>query len=237
MDNKKIVNKNYYDVIQEEAVLLFLKSESKEERSRIYRDHLQDPIDKMIEIIIRRYHLERKFEDFNTIHADALSFLMTKFEKFKPEKNKKSYSYFGTICRNYLKGEVIKEYKKNRLHTDIEIVESELLDRADQKYRIDEDPFNMNAFIEKLMQRLKDELISEDLNDNEFKVGHSLVKILEEWEVLFVDDDNKNHTKFNKNLILLYIRNMTGLTTKEIRNSMKRFKTLYFIFKNDFIED
>lgn len=87
------------------------------------------------------------------------------------------------------------------------------------------------------MDKLKEEINSENLNDNEFKVGHSLIKILEDWEELFADASNKSHTKFNKNLILLYIRNMTGLSTKEIRNSMKRFKTLYFIFKNDFIEE
>jgi len=235
MVNKK--NKNYYDIDQEQAVLLFLKSKSNEERTKIYREHLQDPINKMIEIIIRRYKLERKSEDFPDIHADALSFLMTKFDKFKPERNKKSYSYFGTICRNYLKGELIKEYKKNRLHTDIETAESELLERADQKYRIDDDGFNTSVFLEKLMDKLKEEINSENLNDNEFKVGHSLIKILEDWEELFADASNKSHTKFNKNLILLYIRNMTGLSTKEIRNSMKRFKTLYFIFKNDFIEE
>jgi len=230
-------NKNYYDIDQESAVLLFLKSKSNEERTKIYREYLQEPINKMIEIIIRRYKLERKLDQFEDIHADALSFLMTKFDKFEPERNKKSYSYFGTICRNYLRGELIKEGKKNRLHTDIDMVESELMGRSDQTYNIDEEKFNANLFIEKLMVKLKEELISDDLTDNEFKVGHSLVKILEEWEELFNDSDNKNHTKFNKNLILLYIRNMTGLTTKEIRNSMKRFKTLYFIFKNDFIED
>jgi hypothetical protein len=181
--------------------------------------------------------LERKLDAFSDIHADALSFLMTKFDKFKPEKNKKSYSYFGTICRNYLRGELIKEYKKNRLHKDIETAESELLERSDQKYRIDEDGFNTNLFIEKLMEKLKEEINLVDLGENEFKVGHALIKIFEEWEELFADSSNKNHTKFNKNLILLYIRNMTGLSTKEIRNSMKRYKTLYFIFKNDFIED
>jgi hypothetical protein len=66
------------------------------------------------------------------------------------------------------------------------------------------------------------------------------VKILEDWRVLFVnkgEKGNKNSTKFNKNLVLFYIRNITGLNTKEIRNSMKRFKSLYVIFKDKFIEE
>jgi hypothetical protein len=64
-----------------------------------------------------------------------------------------------------------------------------------------------------------------------------LVKILEEWRELFSQvNDGKNSPKFNKNLILLYIRNMTGLNTKEIRNSMKRFKSLYRIFKDNYLD-
>ena len=61
--------------------------------------------------------------------------------------------------------------------------------------------------------------------------------ILQEYDKLFNDGEEKNSSKFNKNLILLYIRNITGLETKEIRKSLDRFKSLYKIFKNDFIED
>jgi len=234
---EKKVSKNYYDVDQEKAVLLFLEAKSVEERTKIYREYLMKPIEKMIESIIRKYHLERKSYEFNDLQTDCLSFLMTKFDKFKPEKNKKSYSYFGTICKNYLRGELIKEHKKNRILTDIETAEPELITREDQKYRIDEDHFNISLFMDQLIDKIKETLNSDDLTDNEFKIGHSLIKILEEWETLFADDENKNSPKFNKNLILLYIRNITSLSTKEIRNSMKRFKDLYSVFKNDFIED
>ena len=50
--------------------------------------------------------------DFTDIHTDTHSFLMTKVDKFKPDKNKKAYSYFGTICKNYLMGQIIKDQKE-----------------------------------------------------------------------------------------------------------------------------
>lgn len=234
MDKK---NKQYYDIDQERAVVLFLESTSNEERTKIYREYLMKPIDKMVQSIIRKYHLERKSYDFDDIHADCLSFLMTKFDKYDPLRNKKSYSYFGTICKNYLRGELIKEGKKNKMLTDIDTAEPEIMGRDDQKYRIDEDVFNMSVFMDQLIDRIKDDLDKNDLTDNEFKIGHSLIKILEEWETLFAGSGDKNSPKFNKNLILLYIRNITGLSTKEIRNSMKRFRSLYSIFKNEFIEE
>ena len=162
---------------------------------------------------------------------------MTKFDKFKPEKGKRSFSYFGTICKNYLFGEMVKEYKKNMSLVDIDQSEGDVLKRDELLYRIDNDDLDLNIFIESLTSSIKKDMEADNLSENEFKVGHSLVKILEEWRELFSDvNDGKNSPKFNKNLILLYIRNMTGLNTKEIRNSMKRFKSLYKVFKDDYLD-
>ena len=47
----------------------------------------------------------------------------------------------------------------------------------------------------------------------------------ENYENIFVGTDNN---KFNKNIILLSLREMTNLSTKEIRTSMKKFRVIYF---------
>jgi hypothetical protein len=235
---KKKTNRNYYGVDQEAAVVSFLNAKNVAEKEKIYREFLQEPINKMIESIIRTYKLYRQSYEFNDLHADTLSFLMTKFDKFKPEKGNKSFSYFGTVCKNYLYNEMMKEYKKNTSFVNIDDTEQDFLRREDLLYRIDEPDSDLTNFIDQLALSIKEELRTENLTDNEFKVGHSLVKILEEWRELFNQNDHsKNSTKFNKNLILLYIRNMTGLNTKEIRNSMKRFKSLYALFKNKYLEE
>ena len=41
--------------------------------------------------------------------------------------------------------------------------------------------------------------------------------------------------KFNKNLILYYMREMTSLNTKDIRNAMKRYKIIYNVLKQESI--
>ena len=40
------------------------------------------------------------------------------------------------------------------------------------------------------------------LTENELKVGTALTKILDEWEVLFDDDNVPGKNKFNKNFCL-----------------------------------
>jgi predicted SprT family Zn-dependent metalloprotease len=89
---------NYFDVREETAVVKFLLTESSEEKNKIYNEFLRNPLDKMISSIIRRYKLYRKDMDFIEIHTDTHSFLMTKIDKFKPEKGKKGL----LILWNYL---------------------------------------------------------------------------------------------------------------------------------------
>ena len=225
---RKAVNLNYFDVREETAVRNFLLAESSHEKNKIYNEFLKAPLDKMISSIIRRYKLYRKDMDFNEIHCDTHSFLMTKVDKFKPDKNKKAYSYFGTICKNYLMGQIIKDQKETNRKISYEDISSSLEERPDMSYRIDEDIVESDVIINQYLQELKEFIESENLNDNETKLGYALIDLFDNYESIFSGADNN---KFNKNVILLSLREMTNLSTKEIRSSIKRFKKLYTVIQ------
>jgi len=106
---RKRVNDLYFGPKEEEAVVKFLNlgvmipdirdpkfkinpdkarqlwtgtTEDAFERDRIYNRELKDPLNKMIESIIRKYKLYPKGMTFEDIHTDTLSFLATKMSKF-----------------------------------------------------------------------------------------------------------------------------------------------------------
>jgi hypothetical protein len=226
---RKAVKENYFDVREEEAVRNFLIAETSYEKNKIYNQFLRLPLDKMISSIIRRYKLYRKDMDFQEIHTDTHSFLMTKVDKFKPDKNKKAYSYFGTICKNYLMGQIIKDQKETNRKISYEDISSSLEERPDMSYRIDDDVIETDYVINKYLDELKDYIESEQLNDNEKKLGYALIDLFDNYESIFSGADNN---KFNKNVILLSLREMTNLSTKEIRSSIKRFKKLYIVIQS-----
>lgn len=232
---KKQTNKPYYGELQEQAVIKFLNAETVEEKQKIYSEFLEKPINRMIEMIIKTYRLYRKSYEFRDLHTDALSFLITKFDKFNPAENKKSFSYFGTICRNYLYGEMVKEYKRDIKHIDYDQITGDLMERDDMIYYIDNEcNTDLTLFIKELVTVLRNDLENNQLTPNEVNVGYALVNVLDNWGELF--NDVHGSSKFNKNLVLLYLRDITGLTTKEIRNAMKRFKPIYQLFKGDYFE-
>ena len=187
---RKPTTNNYFDEREETAVRSFLVAETQEEKNKIYNEFLKEPLDKMISSIIRRYKLYRRDMNFEEVHTDTHSFLMTKIDKFKPSKEKKAYSYFGTICKNYLMGQIMKDQKE----------------------------MNRKSII----------------NEDEKKLGSAIYDLFENYSLIFPDSNNN---KFNKNIILFELREMTNLSTKEIRTSIKKFKKLYFDLVQEILKD
>lgn len=217
-------SENYFDVREELAVRMFLTATTVDEKNKIYNEFLRYPLDKMISSIIRRYKLYRKDMDFIEIHNDTHSFLMTKVDKFVPSKEKKAYSYFGTICKNYLMGQIQKDQKEFNRKISYEDISGDLENSMEMVYYLDIEPENDSNLIQNLIFSIKEILEDKDLTDNEYKLGLALSDIFENYYSIFPASDNN---KFNKNLILLSLREITNMSTKEIRASMKRYKKLY----------
>ncbi len=215
---------NYFDEREENAVRMYLTATTFEEKNKIYNDYLKHPLDKMISSIIRRYKLYRKDMNYDEVHIDTHSFLMTKIEKFKPSKEKKAYSYFGTICKNYLMGQIIKDQKETNRKISYEDISSDLENSEQFSYSLDKDTIDYSSVINKFLIELDLFIKNEKLSENEHKLGMALYDLFDNYESIFIGNDNN---KFNKNIVLLSLREMTNLSTKEIRSSMKKFKVIY----------
>lgn len=231
---KKNASKDYFGEAQEQAVIRFLNSDSEIERNKIFNEYLRKPLIIMVESIIRRYKLYRKDYDFDDQHTDTMSFLLTKVDKFDPGKNKKAYSYFGTICKNYLMGAIQKDAKERNRSVPYEDISSSIDDSIDMSYVIDKQNIDYRDIISKINIDLDDFMANGQLSENEEKLGYALIEIFGNFETIFqVGKGNK----FNKNLILLSLREMTALNTKEIRISLKKYKKFYKNIIEDLIKD
>jgi hypothetical protein len=230
---RKRTQKIYFGEDQEKAVVSYLESTDEAERNKIFNEYLREPLITMVESIIRRYKLYRKDYDFTDLHTDTMSFLITKINKFDHTKNHKAYSYFGTICKNYLMGAIQKDNKEQNRSVSYEDVSSDIEERTDLAYYIDEEHIDYSNIIIKLSVELETYIDNEVLTDNERKLGYALLEIFSNFDKIFqVGDGNK----FNKNLILLSLREMTSLSTKEIRISIKKYKVLYEGILGKFLE-
>jgi predicted SprT family Zn-dependent metalloprotease len=224
---------NYFDEREENAVRMYLTAETFDEKNKIYNEFLKHPLDKMISSIIRRYKLYRKDMNFEEVHVDTHSFLMTKIDKFKPAKEKKAYSYFGTICKNYLMGQIMKDQKETNRKISYEDISSDLQHSPDMIYYIENDGITTEEIIKNFLKKLTDTMGDKQITEQEIKLGQALYDMFENYKNIFLDTSNN---KFNKNVILFELREMTNLSTKEIRSSIKRYKKMYYQLIQDMLK-
>lgn len=221
---KKRTQKNYWGEEQEDAVVRYLISENEYEKNKIFNEYLKEPLIIMVESIIRRYKLYRKDLEFIDIHTDATSFLMTKVDKFDPGKNTKAYSYFGTICKNYLMGSIQKDAKEMNRTVSYEDISTSIEDDTDFSYNIDDKQIDHRSVIEDMVVTIEEMIETQNMTEEEQKLGYALIEIFNNFDTIF---QIGNGNKFNKNLVLFSIREMTSLSTKEIRGAIKKYKSLY----------
>jgi len=147
---RKRTQKVYFGEDQEKAVVRYLESSDDAEKNKIFNEYLREPLVIMVESIIRRYKLYRKDFEFQDLHTDTMSFLITKISKFDHTKNHKAYSYFGTICKNYLMGAIQKDTKDQNRSISYEDISEDIESRVDFSYTIDEYHIDYSDVITKL---------------------------------------------------------------------------------------
>jgi hypothetical protein len=117
----------YFYKREEDAVLAYLSAQTAEEKNEIYNTVLRPAFEKMAESIIRRYKLFIPNETFEDTFNDTLSFLITKMNKFESGKFK-AYSYYGTICKNYLIGRIQSYSKSLQRNPSYDVIAEEFND-------------------------------------------------------------------------------------------------------------
>lgn len=222
-------NKNYFCKEQEMAVVEYLATDSKAEKNRIFNEKLRIPFKKMVESIIRRYKLYVPDETYDDTFYDALSFLVTKMDKFNPDKNRKAYSYYGTICKNHLIGR-IEKYNKEMQRKDsydktIGTFNDNIKysDYGEDKIASD----TIKNLIPKVEYMIKNPEEYE-LRDTEIKLGKALKILLENWDEVLSTDGSR---KLNKSAVLWFLKESTGFDTKGIRENMQKFKSEFYDVK------
>ena len=235
---EKTERSGYFYETEEDAFVNYLRSNDENEKNRIFNTYLHPAFTKMIESIIRRYNLYPPNEEFQETFDDTISFLMTKVEKFDPESGYKAYSYCGTICKNYLLFKINQFIKNQKRNESYDVISSEINENIKFSYDQYSNKIQMlNELINNTVTEIQcmiDKREKHKLNDTQIKVGKALVELLSNWEDLFA---RMGSNKFNKSSILLFLKETTLLTTKEIRDAMKVFKVKYYFLKKDVFDD
>ena len=147
---RKRKNGLYFGPEQEKAVVDFLNEEDDIIRNKIYNEFLRDALNIMVDSIIRRYKLYRENYTFEELHADTISYLILKADKFDSSKGKRAYSYYGTICKNYIVGLKIKDTKYLNQTSDFDMSLTKIHQKDEYIYNLSDTDYGLMDFIKNL---------------------------------------------------------------------------------------
>lgn len=176
----------------------------------------------MVDKIVFTY----KFTDLPNIdylRDECKIWLMTILEKFDPSKGSKAFSYFSVITKNWFIHKVKKQQKRSKKEVDYGSIPK----RYEEEFLSTNESYVTNREEEEFWNLFYSELKSWDtsqMKDNDIKVYKAINILFESKEDIEI---------FNKKAIYLYLREITGLNTKQIVNSLKKFRKKYSTFKQD----
>ena len=216
----------YWGENEESAIVAFNESEDVENKHVVYTKTIEPAFKQLVENIYYTFNFNRTLYDFNTIQHEATTHLYEKLAKYDVSKNKKSYSYFGTIVKNWMIQQSTS-YKK-RVFIDGDNNDIIICDLSLNHYSNQKTVKNNIKFIAELEDRLKDIVdTSEVLTTDDKKVLSIIVEVLNQYDKLYIT---------NKKQLYVYIREATDLPSRKITKSLNKIKQLYRDIKLDFIE-
>lgn len=215
---------DYFTKIHEEAIVQYASSTSLAEKSKLYESLIQPAFNEMVNKIIFTYKFNT-LPNIESLSDDCKIWLTTILDKYDPKKGSKAFSYFSVVTKNWFIHKVKKNSKKLKKEVSYEnIIErgsSDILgassDDSDYVERREEAEFWM------CLLKQVDSWDTGNLKQNE-KLVLEAVKVL-----LHNIDDIEI---FNKKAVYLYLRELTGLNTKQVVNNLNKLREKYRIFRN-----
>jgi DNA-directed RNA polymerase specialized sigma subunit len=184
---------------------------------------IEPAFSEMVNKIIFTYKFNT-LPNIDPLRDDCKIWLTTILDKYDPNKGSKAFSYFSVVTKNWFIHKVKKNSKKLKKEVSFEELVSsggpDTLGTSDQTNDYVVQRTEMEFWNSLLFQL--DKWDTGMLKANE-KVVLDAVKVL----MHNIDDIEI----FNKKAVYLYLRELTGLNTKQVVNNLNKLRDRYRMFK------
>jgi len=216
---------HYFTKVTEQAIIDYCATDSLSERTDLYVQHIQPAFDELVTKIVYTYKFT-SLENIDYLKEDCKVWLTTILGKFDPTQGTKAFSYFSVVTKNWFTHKAKQQTKKNRreIEYDSMIREIEAVSTTDSEDLFDEQ--EEREFWEFLLVEVKS-WKNPNLKPNEEKVLNAILTLMTNVDQIEI---------FNKKAIYLYMREITGLNTKQIVSCLNKMREKFRIFKSKWNE-
>ena len=213
-------SREYFTKVHENAIIEFNTIEDNLRKEELYVTLIGPAFNEMVDKIVLTYGFT-SLPNIGALREECKVWLGTILQKFDPSKGSKAFSYFSVVTKNWFIQQVKKNKKKNQREIEIDDLSKEL----EMKYIAIENEYDENREKHEFWQHLWQEIESWDeskMKDNEKKVLAAIKILLDNGDDIEI---------FNKKAIYLYLREITGLNTKQVVNNLNKMRVKYRTFR------
>jgi hypothetical protein len=217
--------KMYFHAGTHDAIVRFQHEDDDHSREKIYIQEILPAFDKLVENLIFIQGFNVTHGSFDDLKSDCVTFLFETLKKFDASRGTKAFSYFNVVAKNWLIVKSRQRAKQAKRMCSIDdkeaINEIELLDLENYSVEQAQDANLVREGTTLSIFALLEDIRSDMSCENEIKCIEAIKKIFNEIEDVEI---------LNKRAIFVYVRDITGLTPKQLSISMssirKRYKDL-----------
>lgn len=214
--------KLYFSARTQEAIVEFQNSSEKKEKDTLYVKEILPAFQKLTENLINIHKFSGLYDSYDDLKNDCVNFLFETIPKWDPNRGTIAFSYFNVVAKNWL---IIRaKQKTTRLKRNVSLDDQEMLTThemhviEEQSIIPSQDTIVENENKTKNMSKLLFDIRAKTKSENEVSCIDAIITIFNT-----VDDIDL----LNKSAVLLYMRELSGLSPKQLTATMQSIKKLY----------
>tara|TARA_Y100000310_G_scaffold83189_1_gene79853 strand:+ start:201 stop:887 length:687 start_codon:yes stop_codon:yes gene_type:complete len=225
MSRKKRNKNHYFTKVHEHAIIDYTNSNDIKIRTELYVAFICPAFSEMVDKIVYTYKFT-SLPNIDVLKDECKIWLTTILDKYDPNRGSKAFSYFSVITKNWF----IHKVKKNTIDNKREIHYDDLSKKMEASYLSTSNEYIKEREEKEFWNFLQQEINSWEvipMKINEKKVYEAVKMILSSSDQIQI---------FNKKAVYLYIREITGLNTKQVVNNLNKMRERYGSFKKKWNE-
>jgi len=231
-EDQKAKNNNlkmYFNSGTQDAIVKFQSENLKKEKDRLYVSVIMPAFEKLVENLINIHKFTGMHDTYEELKNDCVNFLFETIHKFDASRGTNAFSYFNVVAKNWL---IIRTKQKSQRTkksvslddpTSLTSHENNIIEEHNilpsQDFIVDN-----AASVENTITLLY-EIRAKAKTENELTCINAIITIFENIDEIDL---------LNKSAVLLYMRELSGLTPKQLTTAMQSIKRHYKKSRNDF---
>jgi len=210
----------YFTQAHEDAIIEYAKTEDIKRRTELYVNLIGPAFNELVDKIVFTYKFTT-LSNITDLREECKIWLTTILDKYDQSKGYKAFSYFSVITKNWFIHKVKVQRKKRFTEVDLDNMSRD----SELEFMSIQNPWLEETAKTQFWASLKSEMAGwnpEGMKDNEKKVYEAVKILLEHPDDIEI---------FNKKAIYLYLREITGLNTKQVVNNLNKMRIKYRVFK------